>query len=137
MTDNETDLDYSQREAITKDIDKKLTTDWVEGLKLLRSYDNHESEDLKRDILAMVWRFALRSNDSTVRQELVNYLLDVVAHETLFLQGQAIKFLQDFSPSDFDKRATERLESWSWAEEYGSEIIRLIGIAEIHSKTLE
>ncbi len=136
MNNPPAELDYSAREAIINDLDRQLRVDWNEGLKSLRSYDA-DSEDLRRDILALAWRFALGSSDTLVRQELVHYLLDTVLNGTLFLQGQAIRFLMDFSPPDFDVRAAKKLTALPWSGEYGSEIIRLIGSADIRSRVPE
>jgi hypothetical protein len=137
MTNNQENLTESQQEDIVKDIEEKLATNRAEGLKLLRSYDHHESEDLKWEILGMVWQFGLNSSDSLMRQELVIYMLDILAKETPFLQGQAVKFLQDYYSSDFNEYADEKLTSLSWSGEYGAEIIRLIGIADVRAKTHE
>ncbi len=134
MVNTETTLDYDQREVIVKKLNEELTTNWSEGFSSLKSYGNHESEVLKRDLFAMAWRFALSSKDPLVRHQLILYLLDAVIQETPFLQGQAINFLQDFLPSDFNKLAVEKLEALSWSGDYSSEIIRLIGIVDVRSK---
>lgn len=137
MMDSEELLGYSQRETIVNRLSGELTVHWVEGIKSLRAYDNHESEELKFDLAAMAWRFALNSHDLNIRQQLVNYLLDAVINGTSFIQGQALKFLQDFSPPDFDKYAINRLNSMSLIDGYSSETIRLIGIAGLRSKSAE
>ncbi|MEA3444156.1 MAG: hypothetical protein U9R19_05455 [Bacteroidota bacterium] len=137
MTSNQVNLDYSQREKIVKNIDSELSTNWKEGLELLKSYDDNKSEELKRDILAMVWRFGLKSQDSIVRQTMVNYMLNVFAKQSLFLQGQAIKFLQDFSYTDFNNYAVNNISSLTWEGDYNYEIILLVGIANIRTKIPE
>jgi hypothetical protein len=137
MTNNQEYLTDAQKEAVVKGIENKLATNREEGLKLLRSYDHNDSEDLKWDILVMVRQFGLNTDDKIMRQELVIYMLDVYTNETLFLQGQAVRFLQDFSPSDFNVTAIEKLKSLSWSGEYGNEVIRLIGLVDLRSKTPE
>jgi len=135
MDTNEATLDYEQRQAIAADLQTQLATDLAGGVKRLHEYDNHPSEELRRDLLAMTWRYGLASTDSTARRAMVNFMLDVFTHGTSFLQGQAITFLQDFQAADFDERALARLDEISWAGEYGNEIIRLIGIANVRSRT--
>ena len=137
MTNDQENLTDSQQEDIVNEIEEKLATDRTEGLKLLRSFDHHKSEDLKWEILGMVWEFGLNSQDSIMRQELVNYMLDILINGTPFLQGQSVSFLMDYHLKDFDEQAIKKLESFSWSGEYGSEIIRLIGIADIRSKNPE
>lgn len=135
MMTHDTSMNLAQREAITDRVATELSTDLATGLKSLRSYDSHESQDLKRDLLAMAWRVALKSDDPAVRQALANYLLEAVASGTPFLQGQAVKFLQDFSPRDFDQQATAMLQALPLSGDYASERIRLIGIAGVEGRT--
>lgn len=134
MMTNDTSMNLEQREAITDTIAAQLSTDLTAGLKSLRSYDGHEFQELKRDLLAMAWHVALKSDDHAVRQALVNYLLEAVLSGTPFLQGQALRFLQDFPPRDFDQHATNALQALSLSGDYGSERIRLIGIAGIETR---
>lgn len=131
MAKNEANLDFSQRELIVQMVTEKLLSEWHEGLQALRFYDDHPSDDLKRDLLALTWRFALNSNNSTVRQELVKYQLEVATRGSSFLAGQAFKFLSDFSPADFDEFALDMLSALPWSGNYGAEIIRLIGVADV------
>jgi len=137
MTSDQTTLDYEARAAIAADVRAQLVADLDTGLDTLHTYDDHPSEDLRRDLLAMTWHLAQESPDSTVRHALVNYMLYTFLHGTPFLQGQAITFLQDFDVPDFDDRARQALERVSWSGQYGSEIIRLIGIADIRSRSQE
>lgn len=133
MTDSEMALDEQQREAIIEALTTELSANFAIGLKSLRNYDEHRSEDLKWDLLAMAWRVALASNDKVVRQRLVNYQLEIVVTGTAFLQGQALKYLQDYLPSDFDQQAIGVLKTLPLTGDYASEVIRLIGIAQVRS----
>ena len=137
MTSDQTTLDYEARAAIAADVRAQLVADLDSGLDTLHTYDSHPSEDLRRDLLAMTWQLAQESSDESVRQALVNYMLYTYLHGTPFLQGQAIKFLQDFRVEDFDERAQRALERVSLSGQYGNEIIRLIGIADVRSRTDE
>lgn len=135
MNTSQEKLTYSERDSIVKTVEHKLSSNWEEGYKLLRSYDNIESDELKRDLIAMTWRYSLDSKNSIVRQTLVNYLLDVFYNNSSFIQGQVARFLQDYSKQDFDLNAIEKLNSILWTEQSGNEIIRIIGIADIRTKT--
>lgn len=137
MTSDQKTLDYEARAAIAADVRAQLVADLQAGLDSLHAYDDHPSEDLRRDLLAMTWQLARESTDTTLRQALVNYILYTYLHSTPFLQGQAIKFLQDFRVADFDHRAQQALERVSWTGQYGNAVIRVIGIAEIRSRTAE
>lgn len=134
MNSQTTVLSYQDRELITENIEKTFSTDPVEGFKLLQSYENHASQDLKRDLLATAWRIALNSADKKLRQKLINYLLNALHGETDFLQGQSLKFLLDFTPSDFDDRAINILLNLPLSGDHCGESIRLIGIANIRSR---
>ena len=122
MTKNVANPDLKQRNAIVSDVSSLLAAD---------------PEELMRDLLAMAWRDALKSEDPQFRTKLVNYLLDHAVSGTPFLKGQALKFLMDFYPADFDNTAIARIGIMPLTGDYGSETIRLIGISETASRIAE
>lgn len=127
-------LDTEQRAQIVSELSVKLDSDFDQGISELKTRFDGQQEDLGRDLLALAWRYALNSQDTHARQKICVFLLDAARGENQFLAEQALKFLLDFSPSDFNSLATERLKSFYYQEDYANAILRVVGVANLRSE---
>lgn len=123
-------LDYEQRQKEVDRVRRELDQDETFTPKMLGLYADHQPEELRRDLYALFWRTGTGSGDRRKRSAIVSYLVGRVSVENPMLQGQLLKWLQDFHRIDFDQDAAESLKTLPWNNEYGQMIIRLMGIAD-------
>lgn len=137
MMSNKALMNYYERQVIVNEVNKEIFNNWQKAIESLEKYNDHPSEELRLDLLALAWRVAIETKNTAIRQKLVNYLLNSAMEETLFLRGQALKFLQYFPTHDFNPYSVDKLAHVSLSDDYASEMIRLIGIADVRSRADE
>ena len=65
------------------------------------------------------------------------FLTQRAASGTSFLRGQALKFLHDFLPDDFNKTSLDTISLIPWNDEHAALVIRLVGKLSMHQKVPE
>jgi hypothetical protein len=129
--------DFERREQEVETVEKALLDNWDDFLPRLEEYTTHESEELRRDIYALLWRMGTQSKDPQRRQTIVELLMRRVLGENEFLRDQLLKWLRDFETGDFNEQSNTILGILPWPEDEASSVIRLIGIADLKSKIPE
>jgi hypothetical protein len=124
-------MDYQTRHREVVALQASLERDFAGSLQSLHNYTSHESEDLRRDVYAMLWRMGSASDDGQTRRIIVDIMLEGVRSDNSFIRGQILKWLQDFEQADFGERAISILKNLPLQQPDASAVIRLIGIAKI------
>jgi hypothetical protein len=122
--------DYDARKKEVDALLPLLEGPWGEALPRLKRSTTHESEDLRRDVYAMLWEQGRHSQDGPKRQRIVEFMLEGLLSNTSFIQGQLLKWLQDFRAEDFSPQARELLGKVPWDVDEAPMLIRLMGIAD-------
>ena len=123
--------DSEKHELIVQSIKSELEANFIKGMEIVRAYNSNNDENLKFQIIGMVWEFGLASKEVHERQEIVNYLLDMIEDDILVSEGQSIRFASAFSSGDFDEKAKGKLAAFPLTGQFDLQIMFLIGIADL------
>lgn len=129
--------EYETRKRHVDSLENSFRTDWNSAVTNVRQYTTHESEELRRDVYALLWQLGKEQTDQQKQQNIVELLSECVQVENDFLRNQLLKWLQDFQESDFNERSTAILENIKWPKGDSSSVIRLTGIAQLKSRLTE
>jgi len=129
--------DYETRKRYVDAIENSFRNDWNIALVDARRYTTHKSEELRRDVYALLWKLGKDSTEQQKRQNIVEVLLERVPLENDFLREQLLKWLQDFKEGDFNDRSKTILQNTRWPKDDSSSLIRLTGIAQLKSRLPE
>jgi len=123
--------DYETRKKVVDMVEDALSNRWGAFLPELKKYTTHKSEDLRRDIYALLWKFGKNSKDVSKRRTIVEHMVEGVKNDTPFIKGQLLKWLQDFNTNDFNEKSVNILKELPYTDDGSYSLIKVIGIAEI------
>lgn len=129
--------EYETRIQHVDSLDNAFRTDWDSSVVRVRRYTTHESEEMRRDVYALLWRIGKELTEQQKRQIIVELLLERIQLESDFLRDQLLKWLQDFQEGDFNERSTTILENTIWPKGDSFALIRLAGIAQLKPRLPE
>ncbi|OFZ45397.1 MAG: hypothetical protein A2504_09885 [Bdellovibrionales bacterium RIFOXYD12_FULL_39_22] len=129
----ETNREYDQRQKVLDRVSTALKQEWDGSSKALEKYLDDYPEQLRSDIYALYWKIGTTTEiDVHRRTVFVDHMLSRCAIETPLLRNKLLKWLQDFHRNDFSKASRQLLNSLPWTIDFLPEVIRLIGIVELH-----
>ncbi len=121
------------REKIIVSIEEAMNTKWDAFLPDLKKYTMHESEDLRKDVYALLWQYGISLQDKAKRQVIVQHMVEGLEENSQFIRDQILKWLQDFKTEDFNEQSIDIIKKLPFTDAYAPAIIRIIGIANIKS----
>lgn len=128
---------YEGRQAVLEAIQARLDADFEDGLESFRRHEACGLVALDRDLYALAWRRGRAASDPARRQHWVGVLSRAVVEQELFLAEQALKFLGDFSPGDYDPKSRAVLIALPLDEDHAEALIRVLGTARIVERVEE